>query len=93
MAYRTGVRRTCTRRMPVGDARRPVLDGNAGPGRPSPVRQRYGQAQEAIEERTGVRIGHAQLAGIAQGLAAWTGDFYEQRYPATPRRKSSRRRT
>ena len=39
----------------------------------------YGQAQELIAERTGVRIGHAQLAGIAKGLAAWTGDFYEQR--------------
>jgi len=39
----------------------------------------YGQAQEIIEDRTGVRIGHAQLAGIARGLAAWTGDFYEQR--------------
>ena len=39
----------------------------------------YGQAQELIRERTGVRIGHAQLAGIAKGLAAWTDDFYEQR--------------
>jgi hypothetical protein len=39
----------------------------------------YGQAQEIIEDRTGVKVGHAQLAGIARGLAAWTGDFYEQR--------------
>jgi hypothetical protein len=39
----------------------------------------YGQAQEVIAERTGVRIGHAQLAGIARGLAAWTGDFYSER--------------
>jgi hypothetical protein len=39
----------------------------------------YGQAQEIIEDRTGVKIGHAQLAGIAKGLAAWTGDFYEER--------------
>ena len=39
----------------------------------------YGQAQEIIAERTGVRIGHAQLAGIAKGLAAWTDDFYEER--------------
>jgi hypothetical protein len=39
----------------------------------------YGQAQEIIRERTGVRIGHAQLAGIAKGLAAWTDDFYEER--------------
>ena len=39
----------------------------------------YGQAQEIIRDRTGVRIGHAQLAGIAKGLAAWTGDFYEER--------------
>ncbi len=39
----------------------------------------YGQAQEIIEDRTGVRIGHAQLAGIARDLAAWTDDFYEER--------------
>jgi hypothetical protein len=39
----------------------------------------YGQAQEIIEDRTGVKIGHAQLAGIAKGLAAWTSDFYEER--------------
>ena len=39
----------------------------------------YGQAQEIIAERTGVRIGHAQLAGIARGLAARAGDFYEER--------------
>jgi hypothetical protein len=39
----------------------------------------YGQAQEIIAARTGVRIGRAQLAGLAADLAAWTGDFYEQR--------------
>ncbi len=39
----------------------------------------YGQAQEIIEDRTGVRIGHAQLSGIARDLAAWTDDFYEER--------------
>jgi hypothetical protein len=39
----------------------------------------YGQAQEIIEARTGVRIGRAQLAGLAADLAAWTGDFYEER--------------
>src|SRR5260370_12748298 len=39
----------------------------------------YGQAQEIIRERTGVKIGHAQLAGIAKGLAAWTDDFYGER--------------
>src|SRR6266568_439365 len=39
----------------------------------------YGQAQEVIEDRTGVRIGHAQLSGIARDLAAWTDDFYEER--------------
>ncbi|MGH3281706.1 MAG: ISKra4 family transposase [Trebonia sp.] len=39
----------------------------------------YGQAQEIIEARTGVRIGHAQPAGLAEDLAAWTEDFYEQR--------------
>ena len=39
----------------------------------------YGQAQEVIQARTGVTLGRAQLAGLAQDLAAWTGDFYEQR--------------
>ena len=39
----------------------------------------YGQAQEIIEARTGVRVGRAQLAGLAADLAAWTGDFYEER--------------
>jgi hypothetical protein len=39
----------------------------------------YGQAQEVIMARTGVKIGRAQLAGLAADLAAWTGDFYEQR--------------
>ena len=39
----------------------------------------FGQAQEVIEARTGVKIGRAQLAGLAEDLAAWTDDFYEQR--------------
>ena len=39
----------------------------------------YGQAQEVIEARTGVRIGRAQLAGLAGDLSAWTGDFYAGR--------------
>ena len=39
----------------------------------------YGQAQEIIADRTGVTIGRAQLAGLAKDLAAWTGDFCEQR--------------
>jgi hypothetical protein len=39
----------------------------------------HGQAQEIIRDRTGVRIGRAQLAGLAAGLAAWTGDIYEER--------------
>ena len=39
----------------------------------------YGQAQEVIQARTGVRIGRAQLAGLAADLAAWTGDFYARR--------------
>jgi hypothetical protein len=39
----------------------------------------YGQAQEIIADRTGVTVGRAQLAGLAEDLAAWTGDFYEQR--------------
>ena len=39
----------------------------------------FGQAQEVIEARTGVTIGRAQLTGLAEDLAAWTGGFYEQR--------------
>ncbi len=39
----------------------------------------FGQAQEVIEARTGVRVGRAQLTGLADDLAAWTGDFYEER--------------
>src|SRR6266581_4430028 len=39
----------------------------------------FGQAQEVIEARTGVTIGRAQLAGLAEDLAAWTGDFYAGR--------------
>ena len=39
----------------------------------------FGQAQEVIEARTGVTAGRAQLTGLAEDLAAWTGDFYEQR--------------
>jgi hypothetical protein len=39
----------------------------------------FGQAQEVIEARTGVTAGRAQLTGLAEDLAAWTGDFCEQR--------------
>jgi hypothetical protein len=39
----------------------------------------YGQAQEVIAARTGVTVGRAQLAGLAADMAAWTGDFYEER--------------
>jgi hypothetical protein len=39
----------------------------------------YGQAQEVIKARTGVTIGRAQLAGIAQDLAGWVDEFYDQR--------------
>ena len=39
----------------------------------------FGQAQEVIEARTGVTVGRAQLAGLAEELAAWTGDFYAVR--------------
>ena len=31
-----------------------------------------GQAQEVIEARTGITVGRAQLAGLAEDLAAWT---------------------
>ena len=39
----------------------------------------FGQAQQEIEDRTGTKIGRAQLTGIAEDLARWTGDFYEER--------------
>jgi len=39
----------------------------------------FGQAQEVIEARTGVKAGRAQLTGLAEDLAAWTDDFYSQR--------------
>ena len=39
----------------------------------------FGQAQDVIRERTGVTAGRAQLTGLAEDLAAWTDDFYEQR--------------
>src|SRR5487761_1334174 len=39
----------------------------------------FGQAQEIIEARTGVTVGRAQLAGLADDLAAWTDDFYAGR--------------
>ena len=39
----------------------------------------FGQAQEVIEARTGVTVGRAQLTGLAEDLAAWTDDFYEER--------------
>ena len=39
----------------------------------------YGQAQDVIQARTGVRIGRAQMAGLAQDLAAWVDHFYAWR--------------
>jgi hypothetical protein len=39
----------------------------------------YGQAQDVIEARTGVKVSRAQLAGLAEDLAAWVDDFYDQR--------------
>lgn len=39
----------------------------------------YEKAQDDIEDRTGVKIRPAQLAGLAKDLARWTGDFYDER--------------
>jgi hypothetical protein len=39
----------------------------------------YGQAQEVIAARTGVTVGHAQLAQLAGDLAGWVDEFYDQR--------------
>jgi len=39
----------------------------------------YGQAREVIRARTGVTIGHAQLAQLAGDLACWVDEFYDQR--------------
>jgi hypothetical protein len=37
------------------------------------------QAQDDIRDRTSVKTGHAQLAGIARDLSRWTDDFYAER--------------
>jgi hypothetical protein len=39
----------------------------------------YGQAQDVIAARTGVRVGPAQLATLAGDLAGWVDDFYAVR--------------
>ena len=52
----------------------------------------FGQAQEVIEARTGVRVGRAQLTGLADDLAAWAGDFYEERARDRGRRPPGQRR-
>jgi hypothetical protein len=39
----------------------------------------FGPAQAETGDRTGVKAGHAQLAGIADDLARWTGGFCEDR--------------
>ena len=39
----------------------------------------FGQAQEVIEARTGVTVGRAQLTGLAEDLAAWTGGCCQER--------------
>jgi len=39
----------------------------------------YGQTQEIIAQRTGVTIGHRQLTQVANDLARWIPDFYDQR--------------
>jgi len=43
------------------------------------ARTGFAQAQKEIRARTGETIGLAQLQGIADDLARWTGDFYEER--------------
>ena len=58
------------------------------PGGLPPGRGGFGQAQEVIEARTGVTVGRAQLAGLAEDLAAWTGDFYEERSRDAEKRSS-----
>ena len=80
MAYRN-------RREPnlyPADARQAMPDGPYSMGMRALVARHlaasgYQQAREFIEDRTGTRIGHARLAGIARDLAAWTGDFYAER--------------
>ena len=39
----------------------------------------FGQARKEIEDRTGVKVGPAQLTGLAGDLAAWTDDFCAER--------------
>ena len=43
------------------------------------ARTGFAQAQKEIKDRTGEKIGLAQLQGIADDLARWAGDFYEER--------------
>ena len=62
-----------TRRCPAGPARRSVLPGS-GRWRPSTCRGRLRAGPAGHRARTGVAVGRAQLTGIAEDLAAWTGD-------------------
>ena len=76
----TAASRTCTRPTPGRSClATPTPWGCAPSRRITWPRGGFGQAQEVIEARTGVKIGRAQLAGLAEDLAAWTDDFYEQR--------------
>jgi hypothetical protein len=43
------------------------------------TRTGFAQARKEIKARTGVTIGPAQLQGIADDLARWTDEFYEER--------------
>ena len=43
------------------------------------ARTGFAQAQKEIKDRTGEKIGLAQLQCIADDLARWAGDFYEER--------------
>ena len=76
----TGASRTCTRPTPGRSCPATRTRWGCGPWRPSTwPAAGIGQAQEVIEARTGVTVGRAQLAGLAEDLAAWTDDFYEER--------------
>ena len=68
---------------PVPGRRPQVLPGDPTPGHAGPAASHLaaagsGRPRRLIERTTGVTVGRAQLA-CAEDLAAWTGDFYEER--------------
>ena len=79
LAYRNRREPTSTRPMPGGRCPMTRTRWGCGPWRPStwPAAVTAGPGGHPGPDR--VTLGRAQLACLALYLAAWTGDFYEQR--------------